>query len=461
MAKRTIKSGGRKSSSSKSRRSIGSGRRSAPRTKIKSGGFGGSKRKKSPATSPISRSSRGSSQNRRRLTRRNVSPFPGLPKAPNRVGGGMVGIPRGFDSDTAIDYQMRADQVRRQFASLESRAQLSGIYKAIGHLDSRLTALPLELDGLRRRRYVHAGQLEDKIVALDERWESVRPRIDQTLKHHVGLLNGDLDQARRMMGGLGRGVAGISAASAALSGLSAKIDAAQSAVSGLYSGLDDQIDDIDEAMNRVDWMLDHFEAAQFELRETEAPIAAAAAEWDQDGDKGPDGILYLTDQRLLFEQKEHIATKKILGIITTKKEEVHDFLFDVEISNIERVTESEEKKGFLNTEREEILELILSPKAQLSRARFELLDQDSEAWGALLKRVINGEIDEDRAEEFLAEVDQAEMLAAGFPENCPNCMAKLPAVHRGATSVTCEYCDSVVTPEAPAEKSSPKSINEV
>ena len=41
-----------------------------------------------------------------------------------------------------------------------------------------------------------------------------------------------------------------------------------------------------------------------------------------------------------------------------------------------------------------------------------------------------------------------EEIAAAFPTNCPNCYAQLEAPPRGVTSITCEFCGTVVTPEA-------------
>ena len=443
--------GGSKRSSSKKRRSVSSSRKSTPRPKIKSRSSGGSKRGRSAPASSSKPRRTGSRNSRKRLHKRSKSPFPGLPSAPQR--GGVVMSPSMGGAGTIESVQqqqvLQLDNLRRRFASLESEAQLSDIYKTIGHLDSRLTALPVELDGLRRRGYVHAGQLEDRVVALDERWDQIRPRIEQTLNHHVTLLNGDIDQVRRM---LGRGIRGTASAETAISGLSAKVSSARNALSGLYAGLDDQIDGIDHSMDRVDWMLDQFESAKFKLRDTEAPLAAAEAEWDRDGDEGPDGILFLTDQRLLFEQREQVTTKKIFGILATEKEDIQQFLAELEIRDIEQITDLEEKKGFLNKSKDEILEIVMNASAPMSRVRFQLLTQDSTAWGALVKRVMNGDIDEDRAEAYVAEVDEADAVMASFPELCPNCMAKLPATYRGATSLTCDYCNSVITPKVKEKK---------
>jgi hypothetical protein len=64
---------------------------------------------------------------------------------------------------------------------------------------------------------------------------------------------------------------------------------------------------------------------------TEAAVFAVGVVSLQ-GSKGspddPKGILYLTDQRLIFEQKQEIATKKFL-FITTEKQKVQKLVFEV------------------------------------------------------------------------------------------------------------------------------------
>ncbi len=341
--------------------------------------------------------------------------------------------------------QMQFDNVRWRFSSLEASAQLSDVYQAIGHLDSRLTQLPLELNELRSRGYVHAGQLEDQIAAVDEQWDKVRAQVETALREQVSRLNEDLRQVSLQVARMSAGNrAGISAADAAVSGLSQRINAAQSAVRGLYGHMAGEIDTIDDNMDRLDAMLDQFEASKIERRDIEAPLAAAAAAWHQDSESGPTGFLYLTDQRLLFERHEEVTTKKLLGLFATETEKIQELVLEIEVAHIDAIEDLEEKSGFLSMGKDEILELVMSAAAPVSRARFHLTEEDSTAWAALLKRVKSGDIDEDRAEEYIDEAVEAAAAALTFPTQCPQCFAPVPQPPRGVTSITCEYCGSVI-----------------
>jgi hypothetical protein len=90
--------------------------------------------------------------------------------------------------------------------------------------------------------------------------------------------------------------------------------------------------------------------------------------------------------------------------------------------------------------------LVFADTASLTRARFHLKGQDSSDWAAMIKRVQTGEIGEDRADEYLEEVETAEAVTASFPTQCPNCYAAVEPPPRGATTLTCEFCGTVITP---------------
>ena len=73
------------------------------------------------------------------------------------------------------EVQSRVTQAQTSFATLESKAQLGDIYNAIGQFDAQLIDLPLALEALRGRGYLHSEQLEDRLEALEARWDDVQP----------------------------------------------------------------------------------------------------------------------------------------------------------------------------------------------------------------------------------------------------------------------------------------------
>lgn len=329
-----------------------------------------------------------------------------------------------------------------QLNNLETQAQLGDVQDALGQIEGGLAQLPLTLDALRRRGYVHSGHLEDRLHLLEEQWDQLRPRVESNLAQQRQALDVELQQTRQRMR--------QTAQPGALNSLAQQINNAKSALRQMYQGFQSELDEVLEDTRQAEWMLDRLkESPDIVMRTTEAPIVACEAQWRQRGDEGPKGILFITDQRLLFEQREDIATKKVLGIFNAESNKLQKLLLEIEVHDLESL-EGQEEKGFLGIGKEEILALVCSPKAPMSRVQFELKEWDSAELAALLRRVTSGEIDEDRAEEFIAEVQQADAVVAQFPTECPHCFAPLPPLPRGVSSLVCEYCGSRIAAAAPA-----------
>lgn len=329
-----------------------------------------------------------------------------------------------------------------QLNNLETQAQLGDVQDALGQIEGGLAQLPLTLDALRRRGYVHSGHLEDRLHLLEEQWDQLRPRVESNLAQQRQALDVELQQTRQRMR--------QTAQPGALNSLAQQINNAKSALRQMYQGFQSELDEVLEDTRQAEWMLDRLkESPDIVMRATEAPIVACEAQWRQHGDEGPKGILFITDQRLLFEQREDIATKKVLGIFNAESNKLQKLLLEIEVHDLESL-EGQEEKGFLGIGKEEILALVCSPKAPMSRVQFELKEWDSAELAALLRRVTSGEIDEDRAEEFIAEVQQADAVVAQFPTECPHCFAPLPPLPRGVSSLVCEYCGSRIAAAAPA-----------
>jgi hypothetical protein len=151
-------------------------------------------------------------------------------------------------------------------------------------------------------------------------------------------------------------------------------------------------------------------------------------------------VLFLTDQRLLFEQKEEVVTKKRFGLFKAESEVIQKLWLDIAVHDIASVEDSEEG-GFLGMGKADILEMTCSGKAPISRARFHLKGQDSSDWRATIKRVQSGEMEAERHRQAVRKEPDL-----SFPTNCPNCLATLPEPHRGASYVKCEFCGSNIGP---------------
>jgi len=192
---------------------------------------------------------------------------------------------------------------------------------------------------------------------------------------------------------------------------------------------------IDAGKQMLDWM----DSASFGFQPGEAGVSAVEAKWLQDGEKeGPKGILFLTDRRLLFEQREKVAKKKIL-FITTASEEVQELLWEAPIGALEDATASEKRRALVL--KKEHLALNFRRPAAVREALLEL-SADSDGWRTLVNRALTGELDQERVERGAERTVETQLQV---PSKCPNCGAALDVtVTRGMTAIKCVYCGTSV-----------------
>ncbi|MDY6877167.1 MAG: hypothetical protein SWK90_13325 [Chloroflexota bacterium] len=332
----------------------------------------------------------------------------------------------------------KLDELGDQFGDLQESLLLTGAHNDMGDLETTLSLLPAEIEDLRTRGYVFRSFLENKGNVLAEQWEEIDNRVSREVTRRQRELEREADEAestlRQAMSGRASQVA---RAESAIETLERKVRAAQSAVEAMYESLQENVSQTKAQVEQIRWLLNQVDEASFQLYPAEDPVAACKAQYMETKKEGPKGVLYLTDGRLIFEQKEEKATKKML-FITTDKEMVQQLIFEVPIGQIEQIKASD--RGFMG--RKEMLELLFAPEADLSGATLRLRDADNEEWAGLIGRVKSDEITKERTQPKDKTVVEATRAA---PTKCPTCGATLSVeIVRGMREITCEYCGSVI-----------------
>jgi chromosome segregation ATPase len=316
---------------------------------------------------------------------------------------------------------------------------LTRVHTEMADVETTLSLLPTEIEELRTRGYVFRSFLENKIGVLAEQWDEMKDNVAREVEQRTRELGRDSDAAERALNqALGGSTTQITRADHAIDTLESKVRAAQSAVEAMYEPLQQNVNQTHYQVKEIAKLLDMVDEASFQLHPIEDAIAFCKAQYLEREDEGPEGLLYLTDERLLFERKEQVATKKVL-FITTEKETVQELIFEVPIGQIEEIKATDKKK-FLK--RHELLELFFAPEADLPGATLRLIHTTNEEWSRLIGRVKSGEIDKERTQPKDEEAVEAVRAA---PTKCTTCGATLSVeIVRGMQEITCEYCGSVI-----------------
>ena len=328
--------------------------------------------------------------------------------------------------------------LRDQLGELQASLMLASVQDDLGEMRTTLTLLPAEIEGIRRRGYVFQGYLEKKVEVLNGQWDDVSQDVSREVPRVTRDLRREADKAERILQqAMGGGTVAISRAESAIEGLEHRVEAAKSAVSAMYEALQQNVGQTKSQIEQSKWLLDQLEQASFRLHPAEDPVSACKAQLMETKKDGPEGVLFLTDERLIFEQKEKKATKKVL-FLATEKETVQELVFSVPVGQVEKVEASQ--KGFLG--RKEMIELSFSPDADWSGVLLRLRGADNEEWTGLIGRVLSGEIAKERSRpKAEAVLEQGRTV----PTKCSTCGAAISVeIVQGMREITCEYCGSVM-----------------
>lgn len=331
--------------------------------------------------------------------------------------------------------------------NLQSKVRLASLRDSVEDLDVQVNGLKQRVQDLRFKGYVFGKSLEAKANDYARRWRaqrvSVLAEIDRqcpSLERELRPLESQLSVLQSRASNPRLGLPMAERLESTLGTFDSKVGAVENSIRGMFDSLLNEVNQLKAEMDRIQWMLEQLAQACFQLLATEGSIMAVKATYSRDAkmDKeDPQGVLFLTDQRLIFEQKQEVATKKIL-FFATEKQKVQQQLLEVPVALVEKVEAS--KKGLFG--HQDHLTITFRSGAPVRSAWFHLDGQDCNWWNGLIGQARSGEFDDERAVKIDKEVKEKVKSA---PSNCPGCGAPITqTVLRGMDMLTCEYCQHVI-----------------
>ena len=349
--------------------------------------------------------------------------------------------------------QSLADQVKSDIQSLQSSlrelqdaVRLSTIRDSVEDLQTSVNGMDQRIASLRERGYAFEKELEGRAADFSEQWADLAPNIRRQIEREAQTLERSLrpleTQITDMATKRGAPLAlkpQVDRLTSQVEALKGRAEADQNSIGRSYDRFEQEVDSVEYHLEKLEWMLTELAEASFDLLATESGIMAVKAVWAKDGKErkdDPEGVLYLTDQRLIFEQKEKVATKKVLFIATEKKL-VQEKLWEAPVALIEEA--KARKEGFMN--KDDFIEVHFGSGLSYDSAHVHVWEPADE-WMALIKRAKAKEFDATRAIAISAE--EVEKVKSA-PTQCPSCGGVInQIVLRGMDSISCEYCGAVI-----------------
>jgi hypothetical protein len=330
--------------------------------------------------------------------------------------------------------------------TLQGSVQLTSSREAVEQLQTTVNGMAQRILSLRTRGYVFEKDMESQAQAFVSSWVLLYPNLQAQINtQSSALVNAlrpiemQMPQLAAMAGNPGAAHGLLATLQSAVGQVESKVTAAEQVIEAMYNQFNNQVYTATRHLEEVEYLLMQLAEASFQLLPTEAAIAAVKAAWCKTGKEqksDPEGVLYLTDQRLIFEQKEEIATKKVLFVVT-EKQKVQGLQLETPVVLVDKVEIS--KQGMLKNE--DHIEVHFASGAPVQAAHFHIW-QDNAAWQVLINRAKVKDFDQGRA----VALDQAAVeKVKAAPAQCPSCGGIITAVVlRGMDSIKCEYCGFVI-----------------
>ncbi|MBN1437902.1 MAG: hypothetical protein JW929_00705 [Anaerolineales bacterium] len=345
--------------------------------------------------------------------------------------------------DPMQEVRRRVDTLKDTLKEIQEKSLLTSVRDQAEDVETQANRVFDLARAVRERGYVWEKDLEPKCLDFRKRWAELKPGVMQAIVRETASLKTRVAQAEAEVAQAASRAVNPSIANSVLTPVENSLDtlkgaaeAAEKAVSGMFDRMASDVSSLETHLNRVSWMIDQAAASKVEWLEAESTVLAVKAKWDKDGKDDPKGILFLTDQRLAFERKEDVATKKVL-FIATEKEKVQEVMLVVPLPEVNEVTAS--KKGLMG--HEDHLDFEFTSAAPMRKAHFHIDGQDCNQWQATIGRVKDGEIEKSRVTPISEEEKQRLRNA---PTKCPSCGGAIKApILRGQTEIHCTYCGAV------------------
>jgi len=201
---------------------------------------------------------------------------------------------------TALESVVRFTDLRE---TIESRA-----------FGNMVTGLPESVRRLRARGYRFQSSLDQTADELKEQWKVLRPSLRKMLQDRAMKLGAALGCIQFAMRQLSRFASDpinaeplLAHARATVGDLERRSRLAIHEVNDPFAAYRTKVGIFVAGLEQLEWTLTQGDEAKFQLRAGEGVVIGAKATWLRSHEDHPEGVLYLTNQRIIFEQKQNVA----------------------------------------------------------------------------------------------------------------------------------------------------------
>lgn len=291
------------------------------------------------------------------------------------------------ETATPAGYDFFADVegTRSVAHTLEAGIRFQTLLNSLARLEQSLYGLPARLQVLHERGLAVRSTLGEEVARQTHRLKQAATQArelaekqQQTMTPRVAALWQQIEENDALVGadGYAPHAERIAAAMAESNELKARMESAESAIHACFSDLANEVRSVEQRVAHLDRVAESLARATFSLRPGEALVDAVEGTYHPSVKEAAEGVLFLTEQRLIFEQRQEV-TSRARFLPFSKSRRVDEVRFDEPLDHLTEVMVSERHGA-------DALVLTLRAPARTRSATFALQAR-IQSWQRLLE----------------------------------------------------------------------------
>ena len=287
-------------------------------------------------------------------------------------------------SPVGYDFFADVEGTRSLAHTLEAGVRFQTQLNAFKRLEKNLLTLPTRLQAIDEQKMLIPQRLQDEIAQQVELLEQVSATLDEQIKQHQAVLAPrvkalwqQIERNDELIGqdGYDAHAEAIRVMTEEGETLKVEMQQAEQQVFDSFNDLSNHTRQFVQELNALERTSQTLNNAAFMLNGSERLVHATEGSYHLSRKEQPKGILFLTTNCLIFEQREEVVKSRFL--LFSQKEYVQKVRFTEALNQIKLANSKPQRNR-------KALHLALGSQAQVSEAVFEL-EHDVQKWVELLK----------------------------------------------------------------------------
>jgi DNA-directed RNA polymerase subunit RPC12/RpoP len=298
----------------------------------------------------------------------------------------------------------------------------------VNQLDNDINMIQSRIQKIRSSRYHSQKGLDQVSQDLARTWGNSSPSIRSYSQEQSSQLVRRQNSLEAQVDGAGS-LSELLALGVLISDLTRDLGSAENSISGQMDDYRAQYQTLDRDLRVAEETVANLANTVIAWKNNEHPVLAVKVQ-DMTNDK--QGVLTLTNLRILFEEVgEEVIRRNLL--FATEKKTVREVLLDQPIGSIEVI-----EKGRVGFFKGAGLYIRFKPQTGLDELKIDTSGDEDDQIIHFYNYIVSGE-----AERELGPIEETQ--EDHVPVVCPTCSAPYQEeILRGQTSVKCIYCGSVI-----------------